>query len=195
MSARLIVTILTTASLTLALTNTAGAHYKTGNPDDPSSLWYFKGETWTSDGRTVRDPVNFMFLPGAADTSLYTRTRIEQHMDDDWDRRVVGGRRWKHDGEVNFYCKDDQRMFWEGYPGETSDKTDWHGSTARLGGVCGNQHHARFWDDQEHARAHCAVARWRYHPGADNQFQGFDNSGFIARFSLHHVSDGGCSGQ
>jgi hypothetical protein len=58
----------------------------------------------------------------------------------------------------------------------------------------------RDWDQVRYEmvramHAHCAVARWRYHPGADNEFQGFDNSGFIARLSLHHVSDGGCDGQ
>lgn len=48
--------------------------------------------------------------------------------------------------------------------------------------------------------AHCATAAWKYHPGAHGTFgcgvygACFDNSGYIARFSLHHASDGGCAG-
>lgn len=48
--------------------------------------------------------------------------------------------------------------------------------------------------------AHCSVARWKYHPGADGVVdcgtygQCYDNEGWIARFSLHHASDGGCAG-
>jgi hypothetical protein len=48
-------------------------------------------------------------------------------------------------------CKVDQRLYWPGYPGLTSDKTDLHGSTSRTT-VCTQQTQARFWDDQEHAR-------------------------------------------
>jgi hypothetical protein len=48
--------------------------------------------------------------------------------------------------------------------------------------------------------AHCATRDWKLHPGAQGRFgayegsAGFYNSGYIARFSLHHVSDGGCAG-
>ena len=44
-------------------------------------------------------------------------------------------------------------------------------------------------------KKYCSYRRWIYHPGADMAYQGFDNSGFLARVSLHRVSDGGCNGQ
>jgi len=238
-----VLAILVTA---LAATTAAG-HYKTGDPDDPQSEWFFRGQTWAGD--TPKDPVNFIFIGGPNDGSDYTRDRIERHMVDDWDRRRIGGRAWRRDNAIVNICKQDHHMKWVNHPGETKDKTDFHGNTNKF---CGNQHHARFWDDLEHSREtnhgrrhqwvvggihhekvvikickgpgplpdlpcgarhkpnrdwdrvrwdmvhalhkHCSVARWRYHIGADQEFQGYDNSGYIARFSLHHVDDGGCVG-
>jgi hypothetical protein len=49
-------------------------------------------------------------------------------MADDWDTTRVGGRHWRKDTEINHFCKVDQRAHWLGYPGQTSDRTDWHGS-------------------------------------------------------------------
>jgi len=40
---------------------------------------------------------------------------------------------------------------------------------------------------------HCTVRRWKYQPQADGMFQGFENSGLVARVSLRHRSQG-CSG-
>jgi hypothetical protein len=41
---------------------------------------------------------------------------------------------------------------------------------------------------------HCSYGKWKYHPGADGaDIQGFGNFGFIARFSMRHVS-AGCAG-
>jgi hypothetical protein len=212
--------------------------------DVDTNEWYFRGATYDKDDLTKRvDPINFIFLGGTTDFSDYTRDRIETHMRDDWSIRAVGGRRWRRDDQIEFWCKDDQRMIWLGYPGQTSDKTDFHGSTSRLESICGDQHHARFWDDLEHSRIapdghprrhqwvvggihherlrsafgghdidrdwdqvryemvramrrHCAERTWRYHPGADGDFgdEGYDSFGFIARISLHHVADGGCTG-
>lgn len=65
---------------------------------------------------------------------------------------------------------------------------------------CGTKHKPdRDWDrvrmDMVRAMGkHCSVPRWKYHIGADDEFQGYDNSGYIARFSLHHEDDGGCDG-
>lgn len=226
---------------TCVLPAPAGAHYKTGNPDESASDWYFRGGTIQNGVKT--DPINFIFYGGSKDTTAYTRERIQTHMVDDWDIAKVGGRRWHSDNEMIRLCKQDQRVQWLGYPGETSDKSDWHGATLSTGGICGNQHHARFWDDLEHKRQnpehgdfgqwvvggihhekvvrkrpgccvahvpdrdwdsvrlemiralykHCSVRRWKYHPGADFS-RVFENSGYIARFSLHHRSDGGCDG-
>jgi hypothetical protein len=127
----------------------AGGHWMNSDGD-----WYFRGATTDSDDTLKRiDPVNFIFLGGLRDNSSYTRDRIEEHMDDDWSTRAVGGQGWRQDEDIRFFCKDDQRMVWVRYPsGATSDKTDWHGSTARFPGICGDQHHARFWDDLEHRR-------------------------------------------
>jgi hypothetical protein len=228
----------------------AGGHYKTGDPDDPESEWYFRGQTW--DGDEPKDPVNFIFIGGPLDGSDYERERIEEHMVDDWDTRAVGGRRWRRDSNIVNFCKSGHDMKWAHHPGETKDKSDYHGNTNRF---CGNQHHARFWDDLEHERdtnhgrrhqwvvggihhekviikwckppptipelppficgvkhkpdrdwdrvrmdmvramrKHCSVPRWRFHIGAKQEFQNYDNSGYIARFSLHHADDGGCEG-
>ncbi|MTD47614.1 hypothetical protein GKE82_26205 [Conexibacter sp. W3-3-2] len=41
----------------------------------------------------------------------------------------------------------------------------------------------------------CSYRRYIYHPGADGPYQGFDNSGYIARISLHPREEGGCAGQ
>jgi hypothetical protein len=124
-----------------------------GHTRTESGTWYFDGMTYDTGDRTKRmDPVNFMFAPGPADNSLYDRDRIEQHMNDDWNHKAVGGSGWRTDFGVRPWCKQDQLMFWENVTERTSDKTDWHGTTARFGGICGKQHHARFWDDQEHAR-------------------------------------------
>lgn len=72
-----------------------------------------------------------------------------QHMVDDWSTKAVGGRRWRRDSSIISACKVRQHMKWVYYPGETKDKTDYQGNTNRF---CGNQHHARFWDDLEHER-------------------------------------------
>jgi hypothetical protein len=76
------------------------------------------------------------------------------------------------------------------------------------------QTHARFWNDQEHARfttAHGQEDKWvvggiHYeHPIPKLRrvdivctFKGMthriDNEGWLARFSLHHAADGGCVG-
>jgi len=42
-------------------------------------------------------------------------------------------------------------------------------------------------------KTHCSYRRWRYPPGARGRFQGYFNSGFIARISLRHRSNG-CQG-
>ncbi len=42
-------------------------------------------------------------------------------------------------------------------------------------------------------RRHCSLRRWRYHPGADRDFQEKTNFGFIARIALSHRASG-CSG-
>lgn len=151
MSIRPIATIATAIALSLAWAVTAAAHYRTGDPENPSSLWYFRGVTFDKRTGKVKDPVNFMFMGGPNDGSAYTKDRIQTHLDDDWDNDVVGGGPWRTDAVIFPLCKDDQRMFWEGFPGETSDLSDWHGTAARTG-VCLNQTHARFWDDHEHAR-------------------------------------------
>ena len=63
----------------------------------------------------------------------------------------------------------------------------------------------RDWDEMRYMmvramNAHCSVARWKYHPGADGVFgcgeygHCYDNEGWLARFSLHHAADGGCVG-
>lgn len=63
----------------------------------------------------------------------------------------------------------------------------------------------RDWDAMRYLmvramHAHCSEARWRYHPGADGMFgcgkygHSYDNEGWLAGFSLHHASDGGCVG-
>jgi hypothetical protein len=131
-----------------AAAGVASAHTLT-----PGGSWYFDGMTYDADDRTERiDPVNFIFAPGPLDNTLYDRDRVEQHLNDDWDHHEVGGSGWRTDSGIRSFCKDDQRMFWENVTARTSDKTDWHGSTAQHGGICGRQHHARFWDDQEHAR-------------------------------------------
>jgi hypothetical protein len=234
----LILTLLAAVGV-VAITASTSAHFKTGDPDSPDSEWYFFGSSYKKGTDERKDPVNFMFYD-AGDGSDYTRDRIETHMSDDWNFHRVGGRRWKTDGETNFWCKPGQRMYWTVPPdSQVSDLTDWHGSTARFAGYCGNQHHARFWDDYEHSRrtsrgrrhqwvvggihhervkykafiipaghvidrdwdivrremvramgVHCADAAWRYHPGADDLYQKYTNSGFIARISLAHKASG-----
>ena len=42
-------------------------------------------------------------------------------------------------------------------------------------------------------KRHCSHPRWRFHPGAKREYQEIDNSGYIARISLRHTSDG-CAG-
>ena len=42
-------------------------------------------------------------------------------------------------------------------------------------------------------RIHCSVRRWKFHPQADGIWQNYENSGFIARISLRHRSQG-CDG-
>lgn len=245
---RLILAITTIACLGAACS--AQAHYKAG-PND-SGNWYFDGASTSGPRDALKDPLNFIFYGGSADQTAYTKARIEQHMVDDWDTSAVGGRPWRQDSIVAKLCKIDQRVYWlnENFTATTSDKTDWHGTTSRMS-MCGAQTHARFWDDQEHARfttthgredqwvvggihhehpvaklkilpgtthridrdwdamrylmvramhAHCSEARWKYHPGADGVFgcgdygHCYDNEGWLARFSLHHASDGGCAG-
>lgn len=40
---------------------------------------------------------------------------------------------------------------------------------------------------------HCTTRHWKYHPGAHRTYQGYTNSGWIARISMRHVS-AGCGG-
>jgi hypothetical protein len=42
-------------------------------------------------------------------------------------------------------------------------------------------------------KRHCSYARWRFHPGAARDYQEIPNSGYIARISMRHTSEG-CSG-
>ena len=145
---RSLVALTTVLVVALFATDLASGHTRRA-----SGTWYFDGMTYKPKDPTARmDPVNFIFAPGPLDDTLYDRDRIEQHMFDDWNEDAVGGRRWRRDGDVSFWCKGDHRMYWENGSARTSDKTDWHGTTALLGDFCGNQHHARFWDDQEHKR-------------------------------------------
>ena len=39
---------------------------------------------------------------------------------------------------------------------------------------------------------HCSVRRWKYHPGADDWYQGYDNWGWLARIALRHRSGNNC---
>ncbi len=144
----------------------ADGHYKKrGEVNDTYGDWYFRGQTFKE--REARrdhwkDPVNFIFYGADADQTEYTRSRVETHMNDDWSTRAVGGRPWRKDSEIRFFCKDDQYMVWRHLPGRDADRTDFHGTTARFPGVCGNQHHARFWDDYEHWKgtAHGRRDQW-----------------------------------
>ena len=144
--------ILATLATCLIGACTAQAHYKAGDPDDPDG-WYFDGASTAGARDDLKDPLNFIFYGGSADQTAYTRARIEQHMVDDWDTSAVGGRHWRKDTDITSVCKVDQRLYWlnESLTATTSDKSDWHGSTSRTR-ACTSQTHARFWDDQEHAR-------------------------------------------
>jgi hypothetical protein len=62
-----------------------------------------------------------------------------------------------------------------------------------LRGWCGFTHKPdRDWDRVrvEAVKAmsrHCSYRRWRHHPGAERPYQGYTNSGYLARISLRHV--------
>lgn len=163
---------------------TASGHYKeAGETDQRFGSWFFRGQTFEDKrGRRQdwKDPVNFIFYGGANDPQEYTRPLIEEHMRDDWSTRAVGGSRWRRDEDIRGYCKSDQYMVWRHLPGaeRTADRTDWHGTTARFTGICGNQHHARFWDDKEHAQGtvHGREKQWAvgsiHHEKTDVTFRG-----------------------
>jgi hypothetical protein len=227
----------------LGLVSGSSAHVKRSADE-----WYFEGVSRKGDD--PKDPINFIYMPGSVDTSEYTRDRIETHMNDDWNTDLVGGRPWRKHDEISRWCKQDQNLTWLFGDEEDSDKSDFHGTTSRIKQVCGNQHHARFWDDYEHwkitnhgarhqwvvggfhhekvvlkykwwcdchlpshkidrdwdvarrelvrgMRKHCSRQAWDTHAGAvmsTEEGQGFENSGLIARLSLHHRDDGGCAG-
>jgi hypothetical protein len=147
-----IIAVVCVSALAVALVSAPSgqAHYWTATEN-----WYFEGKTRHKDNFSTSDPVNFMFMQGSADHSPYTRTRIEQHMKDDWKSVPgFGGRPWRKDSEILSKCRSDQRMTWVNH-GSTNitsnDVTDWQGATTVPPG-CGPQHHARFWDDFEHDR-------------------------------------------
>ncbi|MBA3328073.1 MAG: hypothetical protein H0T43_07210 [Solirubrobacterales bacterium] len=148
-----------------SLVQPASGHYKeTGEVNQKHGDWFFRGQTF-SDKRGRRqdwkDPVNFMFYGGTNDPQEYSRVFIEEHMRDDWSTRAVGGSPWRRDQDIRRVCKDDQYMVWRHLPSSarSADRTDWHGTTARFTGVCGSQHHARFWDDQEHRKGNALHGR------------------------------------
>jgi len=41
-------------------------------------------------------------------------------------------------------------------------------------------------------RRHCSYGRWRYRPGAHATYQGYPNTGWVARISMKHVPN--CAG-
>jgi hypothetical protein len=138
------------AALTVAA-NRADAHVIDG------TSWYFQGVSRADDNKPS-DPMGFIITGGSADSSQYSRSRIETHMADDWDNTGpdgIGGSPWRKDSEMVSWCKNDQKAVWVNFgstPELTSDKTDWHGGTSKHN-VCGPQHHARFWDDWDHRNA------------------------------------------
>lgn len=42
-------------------------------------------------------------------------------------------------------------------------------------------------------KRHCSYLAWRFHPGAAREYQGIGNTGYIARISMRHTSEG-CGG-
>lgn len=208
--------------------------------------WVFRGSLYTEKPAREEhrlDPLNVIFYKGGG---FVDNTRVNDHLNADWDTRQVGGRPWRKHNEIFPHCKDGKYALWRHLPGRNVDLADQHGTTARFAHICGNQHHARLWDDYEHSkgrvhergqwvisgfhhekvifkrvlghiktpghkpdrdwdrvrvevvkamRRHCSYRRWKYHPGAHHWYQGYQNFGYIARISMHHVADGGCDGK
>jgi hypothetical protein len=160
MMQRIAIVLAIAAGALILTTGRASAHLyqETGS----GLLWYVDGVTYDTKTGEVKDPINFVFMGGPADTSDYTRERIETHLNDDWDTDAVGGSGWRTNGEIFGPCKDDQIVKWLNYPGVLEEKTDWHGSTSTKR-LCKNQMHARFWDDSDHARntaGHGRLHQW-----------------------------------